>query len=154
MDSWKRILERGQNARDWDAPRPGNETISALRALFEAARDDAPTPDEKLWERLHPQLAAHEPEDHYPLSFVSTLASTGPRLAMATLGVFLLTASLLWGLGTERRMNLMPPQTNLMVSFENPMNPIHAIGNGLETQTGQELLQYIAYDSPDRPPSR
>ena len=60
MRWWENILNRGRSAQDWDAPRQEDETVAELKALFEAARDDAPAPDDKLWEKLRPQLAAHE----------------------------------------------------------------------------------------------
>ena len=35
-----------------------------------------------------------------------------------------------------------------MVNYDrNPLNPILMIGNGLEAQSGQELLQYVVYGS-------
>ncbi len=151
MSWWKDLFETHRNAQGWDAPRPENETVTELQALFQAARDDAPTPDEKLWEKLRPQLAAHETGVLRPLSFITTLATTGPRLAVAALGVLLLVASLFWSQGAERQMRVLEPQTNLVVNLDrNPLNPIVMIGNGLEAQTGQDLLQYVAYGSPER----
>ncbi len=151
MNWWKNLFEGHQNVQSWDAPRQENETVAELQSLFQAAREDAPTPDEKLWEKLRPQLTAHQTEIHHPLSFITALATTGPRLAVGALGVLLLVAGLFWSQGAERRMRVLEPQTNLVVNYDrNPLNPIMMIGNGLEAQTGQELLQYIAYGSPER----
>ncbi len=151
MNWWKNLFEGHQNAQSWDAPRPENETVTEIQALFQAARDDAPAPDEKLWEKLRPQLSAHETQALQPLSFITTLASTGPRLAVAALGVLLLVAGLFWSQGAERQMRILETQTNLAVNYDrNPLNPILMIGSGLEAQTGQELLQYVAYGSPER----
>ncbi len=155
---WKRMLERRRNARGWDAPRQENGTVAGLRSLFEAARDDAPAPDGKLWEKLRPRLAAHdETAVRHSLPFVTTLATTGPRLAVGALGVLLLAAGLFWIQGTERRARVSPLPTNWTPSLDNPLNPLNplqAIGHGLETQTGQELLRYVAYGSPDRETAR
>ena len=151
MSWWKDLFESHQNAQSWDAPRPENETVAELKALFQAAREDAPAPDEKLWEKLRPQLSTHETQALQPLSFITTLASTGPRLAVAALGVLLIVASLFWSQGAERQMRILETQANLAVNYDrNPLNPILMIGNGLEAQTGQELLQYVVYGSSER----
>ena len=151
MNWWKNLFEGHKNTRSWDAHRPEDETVTELQSLFQAARDDAPAPDEKLWEKLRPRLAAHERQTLQPLSFITALASTGPRLAVAALGVLLLVAGLFWSQGAERRMRALERQTELaLYTDRNPLNPIMMIGNGLEAQTGQELLQYVAYGSPER----
>ena len=151
MSWWKNLFEGHKNTRNWDAHRLEDETVAELQSLFQAARDDAPAPDEKLWEKLRPRLAAHERQTLQPLSFITALATTGPRLAVAALGVLLLVAGLFWSQGAERRMRILETQTNLVVNYDrNPLNPIMMIGNGLEAQTGQELLQYVAYGSPER----
>ena len=151
MNWWKNLFEGHKNTRNWDAHRPEDETVAELQSLFQAARDDAPAPDEKLWEKLRPRLAAHERQTLQPLSFITALASTGPRFAAAALGVLLLAAGLFWSQGAERRMRALERQTELaLYTDRNPLNPIMMIGNGLEAQTGQELLQYVAYGSPER----
>ena len=152
MRWWENILDRGRSARDWDAPRSEDETVEELKALFEAAREDAPEPDEKLWEKLRPRLAAHEAQANGAFSFVSALAATGPRFAVAALGVLLLVASLFWSQGVERQMSVSRPQPNLVVSYDrNPLNPaIVMVGSVLEAQRGDDLLQFVAYSSPDR----
>ena len=151
MSWWKDLFESHQNARNWDAPRPENETVTEIQALFQAAREDAPAPDEKLWEKLRPQLSGHEGQAHSAFSFTTALAATGPRFAVAALGVLLIVASLFWSQGAERQMRTLEPQANLVVNYDrNPLNPILMIGNGLEAQTGQELLQYVVYGSSER----
>ena len=151
MSWWKDLFESHQNAQSWDAPRPENETVTEIQALFQAAREDAPAPDEKLWEKLRPQLSGHEGQAHSAFSFTTALAATGPRFAVAALGVLLIVASLFWSQGAERRMRILETQANLAVNYDrNPLNPILMIGNGLEAQTGQELLQYVAYGSQER----
>ncbi len=156
MSWWKDVFDNRRNAGEWDAARPEDEAIAEFRALFEAAREEVPAPDEKLWEKLRPQLAAHEAAPPDLLSFVASLATTGPRLAVAALGVFLLAAGMFWSPGAERRTNITNIEVaawearnplNLMVGMENAMQ---AIGNGLEAQTGQDLLRYVAYDSSER----
>ena len=151
MSWWKDLFESHQNAQSWDAPRQEDETVAELRALFQAARDDAPAPDEKLWEKLRPQLSAHEGQAHSAFSFTTALAATGPRFAVAALGVLLIVASLFWSQGAERQMRILETQANLAINYDrNPLNPILMIGNGLEAQTGRELLQYVAYGSQER----
>ena len=151
MSWWKDLFENHRGAQDWDAPRQEDETVAEMQALFQAARDDAPAPDEKLWEKLRPQLAAHEGQTNNAFSFTTALASTGPRFAVAALGVLLLVASLFWSQGAERRMRALERQTELaLYTDRNPLNPIMMIGSELEAQTGQELLQYVAYGSPER----
>ena len=151
MSWWKDLFENHRGAQDWDAPRQEDETVAEIQALFQAARDDAPAPDEKLWEKLRPQLAAHEGQTNNAFSFTTALAATGPRFAVAALGVLLLVASLFWSQGAERRMRTLEPQANLVVNYDrNPLNPLVMIGNGLEAQTGQELLQYVVYGSSER----
>ncbi len=152
MRWWENIFNRGQSAQDWDAHRPEDETVEELKALFEAAREDAPEPDEKLWEKLRPRLAAHEAQSNGAFSFTAALAATGPRFAVAALGVLLLVASLFWSRGVERQMRVSRPQPNLVVSYDrNPLNPaIVMVGSVLEAQRGDDLLQFVAYSSPDR----
>ncbi len=152
MRWWENILGRGRNARDWDAPRPEDETVEELKVLFEAAREDAPAPDEKLWEKLRPRLAAHEAQSGGAFSFVSALAATGPRFAAAALGVLLLVAGLFWSQGVERQARIPAPRTNLAVNLDrNPLNPtIVMVGSALEAQSGQDLLRYVAYGSTGR----
>lgn len=152
MRWWENILDRGRSAGDWDAHRPEDETVAELKALFEDAREDAPEPDEKLWEKLRPRLAAHEGRANGAFSFTSALAATGPRFAVAALGVLLIVAGLFWGRGAERQMSVSRPQPNLVVSYDrNPLNPaIVMVGSVLEAQRGDDLLQFVAYSSPDR----
>ena len=151
MRWWENIFNRDRSAQDWDAHRPEDETVEELKALFEAAREDAPEPDEKLWEKLRPQLAAHEAQSNGAFSFTAALAATGPRFAVAALGVLLLVASLFWSRGVERQMSVSRPQPNLVVSYDrNPLNPTMLISNALEAQTGMELLQYAVHAGPER----
>lgn len=153
MEAWRRMRERRRKARGWDAPRQEDETVAGLQSLFEAARDAAPAPDGRLWEKLRRRLAAHEAAARGSLSFVATIATAGPRLAVGALGVLLLATGLFWVQGTERRAQLSALPANWTPSMDNPLNPLNplqAIGNGLETQTGQELLRYVAYESPER----
>ncbi len=146
---WKEAFDKRRRARDWDAPRTEDETVTECKSLFEAARENAPAPDEKMWEKLRPQLVAHEAQVQGTFSFVSALATTGPRFAAAVLGVMLIIASLFWSQGVRIQMQTLEPRASLMVSLErNPLNPIMMIGNGLEAETGQDLLQYAIYDSP------
>ncbi len=151
MRWWENIFNRDRSAQDWDAHRPEDETVEELKALFEAAHEDAPEPDEKLWEKLRPQLAAHEAQSNGAFSFTAALAATGPRFAVAALGVLLLVASLFWSRGVERQMSVSRPQPNLVVSYDrNPLNPTMLISNALEAQTGMELLQYAVHAGPER----
>ncbi len=151
MRWWDNIFIRGRSAKDWDAHKPDDETVADLQALFEAARDDAPEPDEKLWEKLRPQLAAHEGQANGAFSFISALAATGPRFAVAALGVLLLAAGLLWNQGVERQARILERQAVLaLYTDRNPLNPIVMIGGELEAQRGEDLLQYVAYGSTDR----
>ena len=151
MRWWENIFNRGRGAEDWDAPRPQDETAAELKALFEDAREDAPAPDEKLWEKLRPQLAAHEAQVNGAFSFVTAVAATGPRFAAAALGVLLLAASLFWGQSVERQARILERQTYLAQHPDrNPLNPIPMIGDELEAKKGEDLLQFVAYGSPER----
>ena len=152
MRWWENIFNRGRSAQDWDAPRQEDETVAELKALFEAARDDAPAPDDKLWEKLRPQLAAHEGQARGAFSFTAALAATGPRFAAAALGVLLIVASLFWGQGVERQARILERETELaLYTGRNPLNPtIVMVGSALEAQSGQDLLRYVAYGSQER----
>ena len=152
MRWWENIWGRGRSAEDWDAPRQEDGTVAELQALFEAAREDAPPPDEKLWEKLRPQLAAHEGQVRNGFSFVSALAATGPRFAAAALGVMLLVAGLFWSQGVEKRQaRILERQATLaLYTDRNPLNPIVMIGGELEAQRGEDLLQFVAYGTPER----
>ena len=151
MRWWENIFNRGQSAQDWDAHRPEDETVEELKALFEAAREDAPEPDEKLWEKLRPRLAAHEAQSSGAFSFTAALAATGPRFAVAALGVLLLVASLFWSQSAERQARNLERQAALaLYTDRNPLNPTMLISNALEAQTGMELLQYAVHAGPER----
>ena len=151
MRWWENILHRGRDAREWDAHRSEDETVEELKALFEAAREDAPEPDEKLWEKLRPRLAAHEAQARNGFSLIAALAATGPRFAAAALGVLLLAAGLLWSQGVERQARNLERQAALaLYTDRNPLNPTMLISNALEAQTGMELLQYAVHAGPER----
>lgn len=152
MRWWENILNRGRSAQDWDAPRQEDETVAELKALFEAARDDAPAPDDKLWEKLRPQLAAHEGQAQGAFSFTTALAATGPRFAVAALGVLLIVASLFWSQGVERQARILERETELaLYTGRNPLNPnIVMLDSALEAQRSDDLLRFVAYGSPDR----
>lgn len=151
MRWWENIFNRNRSAQDWDAHRPEDETVAELKALFEAAREDAPAPDDKLWEKLRPQLAAHEGQAQGAFSFTSALAATGPRFAVAALGVLLLVASLFWSQGVERQARILERQATLaLYTDRNPLNPTMMIGDELEAQKGEDLLQFVAYGSQER----
>lgn len=151
MRWWEHLLDRHRGAQEWDAPRQEDETVAGLKALFEDAREEAPAPDEKLWEKLRPQLVAHEAQARNGFPFIAAVAATGPRFAVAAMVVLLIVASLFWGQNAEQQMRVSRPPANLVVSYDrNPLNPIGMIGDGLEAQTGQELLQYVVYGTPER----
>ena len=151
MRWWENVFNRNRSAQDWDAHRPEDETVAELKALFEAAREDAPAPDDKLWEKLRPQLAAHEGQAQGAFSFTSALAATGPRFAAAALGVLLLVASLFWSQGVERQARILERQATLaLYTDRNPLNPTMMIGDELEAQKGEDLLQFVAYGSQER----
>ena len=153
MRWWENILRRHRGAQDWDAPRPEDETAAELKELFEAAREDAPEPDDKLWEKLRPQLAAHEAQSNGAFSFISALAASGPRFAAAALGVLLIVASLFWSQGVERRQaRILERQTYLAQHTDrNPLNPnIVMVDSALEAQRGDDLLQFVAYSPSER----
>lgn len=151
MRWWENILDRGRSAGDWDAHRPEDETVEELKALFEAAREDAPEPDERLWEKLRPRLAAHEGQARNGFSFAAALAATGPRFAAASLGVLLIVAGLFWSQSAERQARNLERQTYLaQYTGRNPLNPTMLISNALEAQTGMELLQYAVHAGPER----
>lgn len=151
MRWWENIFNRNRSAQDWDAHRPEDETVAEFKALFEAAREDAPAPDDKLWEKLRPQLAAHEGRARNGFSFIGALAATGPRFAVAALGVLLLVASLFWSQGVERQARILERQATLaLYTDRNPLNPTMMIGDELEAQRGEDLLQFVAYGSQER----
>ena len=152
MRWWENILRRHRGAQDWDAHRPEDETAAELKALFEAAREDAPEPDDKLWEKLRPQLAAHEARSGGAFSFVSALAATGPRFAAAALGVLILVASLFWSQSVERQARILERQTYLAQHTDrNPLNPnIVMADSALAAQRGDDLLQFVAYSPSER----
>ncbi|MCY4383437.1 MAG: hypothetical protein OXE44_09845 [Nitrospinae bacterium] len=152
MRWWDNIFNRGRNAQDWDAHKPDDDTVAELQALFESAREDAPEPDDKLWEKLRPQLAAHEGQQAQgALSFISVVAATGPRFAAAALGILLLAAGLLWNQGVERQARILERQAAVaFYTDRNPLNPIVMIGGELEAQRGEDLLQFVAYGTPER----
>ena len=152
MRWWENILRRHRGAQDWDAHRPEDETAAELKALFEAAREDAPEPDDKLWEKLRPQLAAHEAQSGGAFSFISALAASGPRFAAAALGVLLLVASLFWSQSVERQARILERQTYLAQHTDrNPLNPnIVTADSALEAQRGDDLLQFVAYSPSER----
>ncbi|MDE0332391.1 MAG: hypothetical protein OXL41_11035 [Nitrospinae bacterium] len=152
MRWWDSIFHRGRSAQDWDAPGTEDETVAELKALFEAAREDAPEPDEKLWEKLRPQLAAHEGQARSAFPFMATLAAAGPRFAVAALGVLLIVASLFWTQGVERRARIQERQTELaLYTGRNPLNPnIVTFGSALEAQSGHDLLRFVAYSPSER----
>lgn len=151
MRWWENIFNRNRSAGDWDAPRPEDETVAELKALFEAAREDAPAPDDKLWEKLHPRLAAHEGRARNGFSFTAALAATGPRFAAAALGVLLIVAGLFWSQSAERQARILERQAALaLYTDRNPLNPTMLISNALEAQTGMELLQYAVHAGPER----
>ena len=151
MRWWENILNRGRSAQEWDAPRQEDETVAELKALFEAAHEDAPEPDDKLWEKLRPQLVAHEAQSGGAFSFVSALAATGPRFAVAALSVLILVASLFWSQSVERQARILERQTYLAQHTDrNPLNPIVMIGDELEARGGDDLLQFVAYSPQER----
>jgi len=152
MRWWENIFHRGRSAQEWDAPRQEDQTVAELKALFEAAREDAPEPDDKLWEKLRPQLAAHEGQAQGAFSFVSALAATGPRFAVASLGVLLIVASLFWSQGVERQARSLERQTYLAQHTDrNPLNPtIVMVGSALAAQRGDDLLQFVTYSPSER----
>ena len=152
MRWWEGIFHRSRSAGDWDAHRPEDETAAELKALFEAAREDAPEPDDKLWEKLRPQLAAHEAQSNGAFSFISALAASGPRFAVAALGVLILVAGLFWSQSVERQARILERQTYLAQHTDrNPLNPnIVMVDSALEAQRGDDLLQFVAYSPSER----
>lgn len=154
MRAWKKAGERRRSARNWDAPGRAGERASEVRALFEAAREDAPAPDAALWEKLRPRLAAREARARQPLPFIAALAETGPGLAAAALGILLLAAGLYWSQGVGREAPAPALRRGPAARPGSPLNPFQMIGGGLEARTGQGLLRHVVYDAPEAPGAR
>ena len=152
MRWWEHLINRHRGAQEWDAHSPEDETVAGLKALFEDAREEAPEPDERLWEKLRPRLAAHEAQARNGFSFTAALAATGPRFAAAALSVLLIVAGLFWSQSAERQARNLERQAALaLYTGRNPLNPaIVMVGSVLEAQRGDDLLQFVAYSSLDR----
>lgn len=140
MLRWREWRESLRRAREWDsAPDP---EIRRLQSLFAAARPgEDPQADARLWRRLRARIHGLERERVPALS--GALASFGFRFAGAAALALVLAAGLTWRDGP-----FGSPQGAQTASFLE--TPDEVLSGPLQARSGDDLLQFIAYNPAGR----
>lgn len=151
MIRWKEWRRWINKARSWDAPEAGDPDIASLKSMFESAKRDAPEIGAEVWRKIRPRLHALGEASLAPVSLWNALASAGPRFAMgATCALLIMAGAFMYRAEVAPRIEtaaLSPPPVIVETQAATPEEyPVQA----LQSNNGEELLQFIAYGGPSR----
>ncbi|MDA1001334.1 MAG: hypothetical protein O2807_12570 [bacterium] len=138
MTLWERWKKSQASAARWDHPAPGDARILNLKRLLRAAPRENGRADDLLWQRIRRQLKPFGFEAPAPPPLFTALASMGPRFAVAAAAVLMLSLGL-YAL-PEQKPDIQPPTQVASLENASPLS-----NEPFEIQSGDELLQYIAY---------
>ena len=151
MNRWKDWRQWSKKARAWDFPDAGDPKIASLKGMFKSARRDAPDIGAEVWRNIRPQLQSLSESSLAPISLWNALAASGPRFAMAAACTLLIMGGAFMSrAGDAPRIEiaaLSPPPVIVETQAATPEEyPVQA----LQSNNGEELLQFIAYGGPSR----
>ncbi len=154
MSRWSDWRRRMKRAEDWEAPRRGDPEITSLKGLLRSARREDPEAGKRIWRNLRPRLHALEDSPFSPASLWGALAATGPRFALGAAcacliaaGAFLSLPATLPGEGPRTQVAALAPPPAIA---EAPATPEEYPVQALQVNSGDDLLQFIAYGAPPR----
>jgi hypothetical protein len=143
-----------KRAEAWDDPGRDDPGIASLKGLLRSARREDPEAGERIWRNLRPRLHALEDSPFSPASLWGALAAAGPRFALGAAfacliaaGAFLSRPAALPGEGPRTQVAALAPPPALS---EAPATPEEYPVQALQANSGDDLLQFIAYGAPPR----
>lgn len=148
LKKMKKYLKR---AEQWESQDSLDSEITSLKEIFHAMKEDDLEIGNRVWKRLHPYLHPLEDPGTFASSLWAALATSGPRFALGGAFAFVITA----GLFLTQAKTSSPIETvelnSLTILSEalagSPaVDPIEII----QASNGDELLRFIAYESPQR----
>ena len=148
MRAWRKWRERLRRANAWEISSRDAE-VERLKALFRAAPEEDPDAGGRIWRGLRPALrrlgGAPAP------SFATTIAALGPRFVTASfVGVALAAALFIFQGGPAPAPAAPAPEPALFAAMSAVERPPASAGDALEAQSGDDLLQFIAYSPANR----
>ena len=153
MNRWKVWRYWMNKARAWDSLEAGDDKeITSLKGMFKSAKRDAPDIGVEGWRNIRPHLKAlGETTLAPPISLWNALASTGPRFAVgAACALLIMAGAFMYRAEEAPRIEtaaLSPPPVIVETQAASPEEyPVQA----LQSNNGEELLQFIAYGGPSR----
>lgn len=151
MNRWKEWRHWINKARAWDSPEADDPEIASLKGMFKSARRDTPEVGAEVWRNIRPRLQSLGKASLAPISLWNALASAGPRFAMgATCALLIMAGAFMYRAGDAPVIEtaaLSPPPAVVETQAEAPDEfPVQA----LQSNNGEELLQFIAYGGPSR----
>ncbi len=156
---WRRRLKR---AEDWEAPRRGDPEITSLKGVFQSAAREDPEAGKRIWRNLRPRLHALEDSPFSPASLWGALAAAGPRFALGAACACLIAAGAFLSLPARPALPARSapsggaPRTQVAALApppaiaEAPATPEEYPFQALQVNSGDDLLQFIAYGAPPR----
>ncbi len=151
MRWWKEWRQYIKRAIRWDSPDITDPDIISLKKMFRASEEDDPEIGERVWRRIRPYLHPLEASSAYASSMWTALASAGPRFALGGALAFVIMA----GIFLTQDKTISPIETaglnSLGILSEAPAgNPAEDPIEIIQASNGDELLRFIAYESPQR----
>ncbi len=159
MSRWSDWRRRMKRAEGWDGPRRGDPEIASLKGVFlSAAREDQEIGN-RIWRNLRPRLHALEDSPFSPASLWGALAAAGPRFALGAACACLIAAGAFLSLparpdlparsggGPKTQVAALAPPPAIA---EAPATPEEYPVQALQANSGDDLLQFIAYGAPPR----
>ncbi len=145
---WRRGLKR---AKMWDAPGPGDPKIISLKKMFRSAWAEDADIGDRIWRNIRPRLHALGETPFSPASLWPALAMAGPRFAVGATCAFLIMAGVfLTRAGEAPRVEMAALSPVPIMAEAPPPSPEEYPIQALQSNNGDELLQFIAYGSPSR----
>ena len=143
-----------KRTEDWDDPNREASEIASLKGLFHAAAGEDPEAGKRIWRNLRPRLHALEDSPFSPASLWGALAAAGPRFALGAAcacliaaGAFLSLPDARPGDGPRTQVAALAPPAAIA---EAPATPEEYPVQALQANSGDDLLQFIAYGAPPR----
>jgi len=145
---WQHYMNR---ASQWDSPNAADPEIVSIKEMFRAVEKDGSDVGDRVWQRVRPYLHPLEDPGAYGSSLWTALASAGPRFALAGAFAFVMMAGVFLTQDKNDSPLEMAGLNSLTIFSEAPSgNPSEDPMEIIQANNGGELLQFIAYGSPQR----
>ena len=151
MRWWKKWQHYMNRANQWDSSDTADPEIVSLKKMFRSVEKDDSDIGDRVWRNIRPYIRPLEEPGAYASSLWTALVSTGPRFALAGAFAFVMMAGVFLTQDNKDTPLKVAGLNSLTILSEAPSgNPSEDPMEIIQANNGDELLQFIAYGSPQR----